>query len=62
MKLSCFVSALAFVVLLPDSQFLILVIIVVVLHHRYSFTHVHKDIIWCEIYILAHHSAGLIHI
>ena len=50
MKLCCFVSALAFVVLLPDCQFL----------NICGCIHVHKDFIWCEIYILAHHSAGLI--
>jgi hypothetical protein len=44
------VSALAFVVLLPDCQILI------------TCLHVHKGLIWCEIYILAHHNAELIYI
>jgi hypothetical protein len=49
------VSALAFVVLLPDCQFLITCI-------NCGCVHVHKGWIWCEIYILAHHNAELIYI
>ena len=49
---------MAFVVLLPDRQFLIACT-------NCGCLHVHKDLRWCEIYILAHHrlhSAGLIYI
>jgi hypothetical protein len=48
---------LAFVVLLPDRdcQFLITCI-------NSGCLHVHKGLIWCEIYILARHNAELIYI
>jgi hypothetical protein len=45
----------AFVVLLPDCQFLITCI-------NCGCLHVHKGLIWCEIYILAHHNPELIYI
>ena len=55
MKLCCFVSALAFVVVLPDCQFLIACI-------NCGCLHVHKGLMWSEIYILSHHNAELIYI
>ena len=49
-----FYVSTAFVVLLPDCQFLITCI------NCGCFIHVHKlGLIWCEIYILAHHNAEL---
>jgi hypothetical protein len=51
MKLCCFVTALAFVVLFLftdfDCQFLITCI-------NCGCLHVHKGLIWCEIYLLSH--------
>jgi hypothetical protein len=54
MKLCCFVSALAFVVLLYQTAsfyniYFINIVIVVI-----NSLHVHNYLIWCEIYILAH--------
>jgi hypothetical protein len=47
MKLCCFVSALSL-------AFVVLL--------PDGCLHVHKGLIWCEIYILAHHNAELIYI
>ena len=44
-----------FILLLPDCQFLITCI-------NCGCLHVHKGLIWCEIYILADHNAELIYI
>jgi hypothetical protein len=54
MKLCCFVSALAFVFLLPDCQFLI------TCNNYCGCLHIHTDYVSCEIYITCYHSAGLI--
>ena len=53
-SLSALSGPLAFVVLLPYCQFLITCI-------NSGCLHVHKGLIWCEIYILAHHNAELIY-
>ena len=53
-EIMLFYVSTAFVVLLPDCQFLITCI------NCGCFIHVHKlGLIWCEIYILAHHNAEL---
>jgi hypothetical protein len=56
-EIMLFYVSTAFVVLLPDCQFLITCI------NCGCFIHVHKlGLIWCEMYILAHHNAELIYI